>query len=183
MNPTEFSILVDILSKIIIILAAFYGVYEYFLFRKSKSITEDSIDLDVFTIEDDKILLNLRIRIHNKSRRRKYLDFLLVGINFLAKGDLENSMRSKKMIHFSDKFITKRENKKLNNNILEQYPRDKENIKFWIDAGTVQIFNYPIAIQAKSEFIQINCEYSTGRTGNKYFSKIIRLESFNKIEK
>lgn len=177
MDWEKAKLILEVFSKVIIILAAMYGTYEFFLFRKSKSVTEDEIDLDVYPTTDDIVLLDIRIRIHNKSRRRMYMKYLLLGINMLRNGDLEQSIKTKKMLRFTDKVI-ERKNKKQEeqNNILDEFYKKEKDVPFWVDAGITQTFFYPIAVRATSEFIQINCEYWTGRTGNKFFSKVIRLE-------
>lgn len=169
-------LIIGIIKDIILICGVFYGVYEYFLFRKNKAKIEDRLEIKLFDLGKNKYLLDIKIWITNKSSVRKYIKKILLSIKTLSDGDIKKSIEDRRMVKFSNKIIKKYRGKDISNNILEEYPKKIKDLDFWIDSNTSQSFHYPIVIETKDEFAQINIEYPMGKSGNKYLSRILKLD-------
>jgi len=172
--------MINQIKDILLIFGIMYAIFEYFISRKNKAKTENDLDVIIYDLNENKYLIDIQIGITNKSMVRKYINNIILSVKTLTDQDIQQSIGSKKMLRFTNKIIHKYKDKNIKNNILEEYSRKSKGLDFWVDPNTTEIFSYPVVIESSDKFVQINIEYPMGKSGKKYFTKILNLKEIIK---
>lgn len=138
----------SLFQSAIIIVAAAFAVYEFFVVRRLSPRIQLDVDFDIHCVseKEGRYMLIAELEMINKGSVRKYLPEIEIRVGTSTNDELEEASNQTEQLKFSHTLV------KLHNIVGD--PMDP----WWIDPGVKQIVRHPVVIEKLGAFVCLEAQ-------------------------